>query len=48
MFDRYSAALVPFARDDDEGAVITAMQVVAYTHFAPGARADPADSEDAP
>jgi hypothetical protein len=38
VFDRYSAALVPWARDDDEGAVITAMQVVAYTHFAPGAR----------
>jgi hypothetical protein len=37
VFDRYSDALVPFARDDDEGAVITAMQVVAYTHFAPGA-----------
>ncbi|MEU1972983.1 hypothetical protein ABZ477_15115 [Microbacterium sp. NPDC019599] len=37
VFDRYSAALVPFARDDDEGAVITAMQVLAYTHFAPGA-----------
>lgn len=38
VFDRYSAALVPFARDEDEGAVITAMQVLAYTHFAPGAR----------
>ncbi|MFF2486043.1 hypothetical protein ACFVSU_06565 [Microbacterium sp. NPDC058062] len=38
VFDRYSAALVPFARDDDEGAVITAMQVLAYTHFAPDAR----------
>lgn len=37
VFDRYSAALVPFARVDDEGAVITAMQVLAYTHFAPGA-----------
>ncbi len=37
VFDRYRAALVPFARDDDEGAVITAMQVLAYTHFAPGA-----------
>jgi len=37
VFDRYSAALVPFARDEDEGAVITAMQVLAYTHFAPGA-----------
>lgn len=37
VFDRYAEALVPFARDDDEGAVITAMQVVAYTHFAPGA-----------
>jgi hypothetical protein len=37
VFDRYTAALVPFARDDDEGAVITAMQVLAYTHFAPGA-----------
>ncbi|QKJ18271.1 hypothetical protein [Microbacterium hominis] len=38
VFDRYSAALVPWARDDDEGAVITAMQVLAYTHFAPEAR----------
>ena len=38
VFDRYSAALVPWAREDDEGAVITAMQVLAYTHFAPGAR----------
>lgn len=37
VFDRYAAALVPFAREDDEGAVITAMQVLAYTHFAPGA-----------
>jgi len=37
VFDRYSAELVPWARDDDEGAVITAMQVLAYTHFAPGA-----------
>ncbi|BDZ54457.1 hypothetical protein [Agromyces marinus] len=37
VFERYSAALVPWARNDDEGAVITAMQVVAYTHFAPGA-----------
>lgn len=37
VFDRYSAALVPWARDGDEGAVITAMQVLAYTHFAPGA-----------
>jgi hypothetical protein len=37
VFDRYSAALVPWARDTDEPAVITAMQVLAYTHFAPGA-----------
>ncbi|MBO1739179.1 hypothetical protein [Leifsonia sp. TF02-11] len=37
VFDRYSAALVPWARDDDEGAVITAMQVLAFTHFTPGA-----------
>ena len=37
VFDRYSAALVPWARDEDEGAVITAMQVLAFTHFAPGA-----------
>ncbi|WP_439592983.1 hypothetical protein [Microbacterium sp.] len=37
VFDRYTEALVPFARDDDEGAVIAAMQVVAFTHFAPGA-----------
>src|SRR6218665_3806305 len=33
VFDRYSAALIPWARDDDEGAVITVMQVPAYTHF---------------
>lgn len=37
VLDRYRDALVPFARVDDEGAVITAMQVLAYTHFAPGA-----------
>ena len=37
VFDRYSEALVPWARDEDEGAVITAMQVLAYEHFAPGA-----------
>lgn len=37
VFDRYADALVPWARDGDEGAVIAAMQVVAYTHFAPGA-----------
>ena len=37
VFDRYAEALVPWARDDDEGAVITAMQVLAFTHFAPGA-----------
>ncbi|WP_435748937.1 hypothetical protein [Microbacterium sp. PMB16] len=37
VLDRYREALVPFARVDDEGAVITAMQVLAYTHFAPGA-----------
>jgi len=36
-FDRYRTALTPWARDDDEGAVITVMQVLAYTHFAPGA-----------
>ena len=35
IFDRYAAALVPFAREHDEGAVINAMQVVAYTNFAP-------------
>jgi len=47
VFARYSAALVPFARRDDEGAVITAMQVLAYTHFAPGAAAitDPAGTD---
>lgn len=39
VFARYSEALVPFARADDEGAVITAMQVVAYTHFVAGAGA---------
>ncbi|MGF2950063.1 hypothetical protein [Microbacterium alcoholitolerans] len=38
VLDRYRDALVPWARPDDEGAVITAMQVLAYTHFAPGAR----------
>jgi len=38
VLDHYTDALVPFARDDDEGAVITAMQVLAYTHFAPDAR----------
>jgi len=37
VFDRYAAALVPWARNDDEGAVITAMQVLAYTHFVPDA-----------
>lgn len=37
VLDRYRETLVPFARRDDEGAVITAMQVLAYTHFAPGA-----------
>lgn len=47
VFDRYTAALVPFARVEDEGAVITAMQVLAYTHFAPGAApiTDAAQSE---
>jgi len=44
VFDRYSAAIVPWARPDDEGAIITAMQVLAYTHFAPGA----APVQDAP
>lgn len=37
VFDRYREALVPWARPDDEGAVITTMQVLAFTHFAPGA-----------
>jgi len=37
VLDQYREALVPFARVDDEGAVITTMQVLAYTHFAPGA-----------
>lgn len=37
VLDRYTEALVPFARDDDEGALITAMQVLAYTNFAPDA-----------
>ena len=37
VFERFSEALVPFARPDDEGAVITAMQVLAFTHFAPNA-----------
>lgn len=31
----YHRELVPFARDDDEGALITAMQVVAVAHFEP-------------
>lgn len=49
VFDRYSAALVPWAREDDEDAVITAMQVLGYTHFAPDARplAAPAPAFDA-
>ena len=38
-FERYAQQLVPFARQDDEGGVITAMQVLAVTHFAPGADA---------
>lgn len=37
QFDRYSSSLVPWAREDDENAVIAAMQVVAYSHFAPDA-----------
>lgn len=45
VLERYSAALTPWARDDDEGALITAMQVLAYTHFAPGAA--PVTEEDA-
>ena len=35
VIDRYADALVPFARPDDEGAVITVMQVLAMTHFDP-------------
>jgi len=35
--ERYHRELVPFAREGDEGALITAMQVVAYAHFEPGA-----------
>ncbi|MCM3657251.1 hypothetical protein M3147_08310 [Agromyces mediolanus] len=48
VFERYSAELVPWARNDDEGAVITAMQVLAYTHFAPGAApiSDPASGTE--
>lgn len=33
----YYGELVPFSRPDDEGALITAMQVVAFTHFEPDA-----------
>ncbi|GLI26488.1 hypothetical protein ARHIZOSPH14_07300 [Agromyces rhizosphaerae] len=46
--ERYHEALVPWARDDDEGAVITVMQALAYTHFAPGALliADTAGQKD--
>ncbi|MRX44762.1 hypothetical protein [Agromyces kandeliae] len=36
-FDLYANALVPWARDDDEGAVIVAMGALGFTHFAPGA-----------
>ena len=35
--DRYVAALVPWARENDESAIITATQVLAFTHFDPGA-----------
>lgn len=50
VLDRYRDALVPWARSDDEGAVITAMQVLAYTHFAPGAQplADATVAEGSP
>jgi hypothetical protein len=37
LVDEYAAALVPWARDDDEGAVISVMQVLAMTHFEPSA-----------
>lgn len=39
VVDRYADALVPFARPDDEGAVITVMQVLAMTHFDPATTA---------
>ncbi|GAA1584474.1 hypothetical protein [Leucobacter aridicollis] len=37
ILDEYSAVLTPWGEDLDEGSLITAMQVLAYTHFAPGA-----------
>jgi hypothetical protein len=37
VVDEYTAALVPWARPDDEGAVITVLQVLAMTHFEPSA-----------
>ena len=51
----YHRELVPFARDDDEGALVTAMQVVAFARFDPvtgaaasdGPRPDPAESSPA-
>lgn len=35
VVDRYRQILAPWAADDDEGALILAMQVAAVTHFAP-------------
>ena len=37
LLREYYSELVPFSRPDDEGALITAMQVVAFTHFEPDA-----------
>ncbi len=42
----YHRELVPFARDDDEGALITAMQVVAFTRFEPVVSAAASGSHD--
>lgn len=37
VLEGYRDALVPWARDDDKGALITAMQVLAVTHLDPAA-----------
>jgi len=43
LLGRYTDALVPPPqfRPDDEGGLITAMQVLAYAHFGPGAASPP-------
>jgi hypothetical protein len=33
IVERYHEALAPWARPDDEGALINAMQLASYTHF---------------